>query len=73
MDNDGYVYVSDYTEYEVRRWKIGDTNGIVVDGGNGLVYCRLDQLNYPYYIFVDQDHSVYVSDKGNHRVVNMDE
>ncbi|CAF5181108.1 unnamed protein product, partial [Rotaria magnacalcarata] len=30
---------------------------------------RLDQLFSPYYVFVDPDHSVYVSDWGNYRVM----
>jgi sugar lactone lactonase YvrE len=68
MDNDGYLYVSDISKHEIRRWKIGDTNGIVVAGGNGPGN-RLDQLNGPHYIFVDQDYSVYVSDHGNHRIM----
>jgi len=68
MDNDGYLYVSDYEKHEVRRWKIGDKNGIVVAGGNWKGD-RLNQLNQPRYIFVDQDHSVYVSDRNNHRVM----
>jgi sugar lactone lactonase YvrE len=68
MDNDGYLYVSDCSEHEVRRWKIGETNSTVVTGGNGQGN-RLDQLNYPTFSFVDQDHSLYVSDKINHRVM----
>ena len=68
MDNDEYIYVSDINKHEVRRWKIGDTNGTLVAGGNGAGN-RLDQLNGPYYIFVDQDQSVYVSDCNNHRVM----
>ncbi len=68
MDNDGHLYACDVNKHEVRRWKIGDTNGTVVAGGNGTGD-GLDQLSRPYYIFVDQDHSVYVSDDGNHRVM----
>ncbi len=68
MDNDGFLYASDSGKHEVRRWKIGETNGIIVAGGNGLGN-RLDQLNFPYYIFVDEDRSVYVSDQQNHRVM----
>ena len=68
IDNDGYLYVSDYKKHEVRRWKMGDTNGIVVAGGNGKGN-RLNQLNYPTNIFVDQDHSVYLTDFDNHRVM----
>jgi sugar lactone lactonase YvrE len=68
MDNDGYLYVSDYEKHEVRRWKMGETEGTIVAGGNGQGN-RLDQLNNPRYIFIDEDHSVYVSDKNNHRVM----
>ncbi len=67
MDSYGYLYISDYKKHEVRRWKIGDTNGTLVAGGNGAGN-RLDQLNSPVRIFVDQDHSVYVSEHDNHRV-----
>jgi sugar lactone lactonase YvrE len=68
MGNDGYLYVADNNKHEVRRWRIGETIGTVVAGGNGAGD-RLDQLNTPYYIFVDQDHSVYISDGNNHRVM----
>jgi hypothetical protein len=27
MDNNGDLYIADYKNNEVRRWKIGDTNG----------------------------------------------
>lgn len=68
MTSDGFLYVSDVEKDEVRRWRIGETYGTVVAGGNrkGI---RLDQLNSPTFIFVDDDHSVYVSDSNNHRVM----
>jgi sugar lactone lactonase YvrE len=65
MDNNGNLYVSDFGKNEVRQWKIGETNGTIVAGGNG---CGT-QLNCPTYLFVDEDHSVYVSDKDNHCVM----
>jgi sugar lactone lactonase YvrE len=68
MDNDGYLYISDWNQHEVRRWKIGEMNGIIVAGGNGEGN-RLGQLNTPTNIFIDEDHSVYVSDSNNHRVM----
>jgi sugar lactone lactonase YvrE len=68
MDNDGYLYASDQEKHEVRRWKMGETNGTIVAGGNGKGN-RLDQVNHPQYIFIDEDHSVYVSDSNNHRVM----
>jgi sugar lactone lactonase YvrE len=71
MDNDGYLYVSDYAKDEVRRWKMGEKNGTILAGGNGKGN-RLDQLNSPFYIFIDEDDSVYVSDWSNHRVMLME-
>ncbi|CAF0712144.1 unnamed protein product [Adineta steineri] len=68
MDNEGHLYISDFVKHEVRRWKMGDTDGIVVAGGNGLGN-RLDQLYQPCNIFVDGENSLYISDYGNHRVM----
>jgi sugar lactone lactonase YvrE len=68
MDNDGFLYVSTTKDNDVKRWRVGDASGTLVAGGNGRGD-RLDQLNDPYYIFVDQNQSVYVSDNKNHRVM----
>ncbi|CAF5131807.1 unnamed protein product, partial [Rotaria sp. Silwood1] len=72
MDDNGFLYVVDYKEHEVRRYKIGDTKATVVAGGNGQGN-RLDQLSNPRYVFVDRDHSVYVSDNENHRVMKWED
>ena len=68
MDHQRYLYVSDTAKDEVRRYTIGDKNGIVVAGGNGRG-SQLNQLNYPTYLFVDEEQAVYVSDRYNHRVI----
>ncbi|CAF3956348.1 unnamed protein product, partial [Adineta steineri] len=70
MDKNGFLYVSDWKTHEVRQWKMGEYNNeaIVVAGGNGEGD-ELSQLNYPTFIFVDEDQSVYVSDTFNHRVM----
>ncbi|CAF1396320.1 unnamed protein product [Adineta steineri] len=68
MDKNGDLYVSDYMKNEVRRWKQGDREGTIVAGGNGQGN-HLNQLNFPTYIFVDEDLSIYVSDTNNHRVM----
>ncbi len=69
MDTHGYLYVSDCNKHEVRRWQLGDTTkGVVVAGGNGPGN-RPNQLNHPTYIYVDDEQSVYVSDRHNHRVM----
>ncbi|CAF1307466.1 unnamed protein product [Adineta steineri] len=62
IDKNGFIYVSDCRKDEVRRWKMGEYNneGIVVAGGNGEGD-RLNQLNHPSLIFVDENQSVYVS------------
>ncbi|CAF5038763.1 unnamed protein product, partial [Rotaria sp. Silwood1] len=72
MDDNGYLYVVDNGKHEVRRYKIGDTKGTVVAGGNGKGH-RLDKLSNHQYVFVDRDHSVYVSDYENHRVMKWEE
>ncbi|CAF0831807.1 unnamed protein product [Adineta steineri] len=70
IDRNGFLYVCDNEKNEVRRWKMGEYNNeeIVVAGGNGQGN-KLNQLNYPTFMFVDEDQSVYVSDQNNHRVM----
>lgn len=68
LDKDGSIYVSDELKNEIKRWKQGDKEGIVVAGGNGQG-SQLNQFNHPTYIFIDDEYSLYVSDKYNHRVV----
>ncbi|CAF4335228.1 unnamed protein product [Rotaria socialis] len=68
MDDLRYLYVSDIEKHEVRRYQLGDRNGTLVAGGNGQG-ADLNQLNRPYYIFVDRQQNVYVSDNNNDRVV----
>ncbi|CAF3721638.1 unnamed protein product [Rotaria sordida] len=68
IDDDGFLYIADHDKHEVRRYRIGESQGKVVAGGNGSGN-RLDQLTSPKYLFVDRDHSVYVSDSFNHRVM----
>ena len=68
MDEQGFLYVPDWSRNEVRRWRVGDSQGTLVAGGNGKGN-RLNQLYGPRQIFVDQNHSVYVPDYFNHRVM----
>ncbi|CAF4235574.1 unnamed protein product [Rotaria socialis] len=46
MDDQRYLYVSDYRKFEVRRYGLGDKNGILVAGGNGGGI-DLGQLKFP--------------------------
>ena len=67
MDDHGSLYVSDFKEHVVKRWRIGESDGMIV-AGNREGGSSLNQLNFPTYIFVDQNHSVYVSEQNNPRV-----
>ncbi|UJR24289.1 hypothetical protein I4U23_027256 [Adineta vaga] len=68
MDKDGFLYVSDDEKNEVRKWRKGDNEGILVAGGNGKGN-GLNQLDSPTFIFVDENSSIYVSDWKNHRIM----
>ena len=68
MDEQGFLYIPDWHRSEVRRWRVGESHGTLVAGGNGGGN-RLNQLNSPRQVFVDQNHSVYVPDMRNHRVM----
>lgn len=68
IDNNGDMYVVDHDKHEVKRFRIGTSQGKIVAGGNGPGN-RLDQLNNPTSVFVDRDQSVYVSDMTNNRVM----
>ena len=68
MDHQRYLYVSDWNNDEVRRYTIGDRNGIVVAGGNGEGN-QLNQLNFSTCLFVDEKQALYMSDNNNHRVM----
>lgn len=71
IDSYGHLYICEYDKHAVIRWKIGETHGTIVAGGNGQGY-GLDQLNNPIDLFIDRDRSLYISDGGNHRVVKWE-
>ncbi|CAF0986862.1 unnamed protein product [Adineta steineri] len=70
-DKNGSIYVSDHENHEVRRWKQGDKEGELVAGGNGYGN-HVHQLDYPNYIFINEDYSLYISDSENHRVMKWE-
>ena len=72
MDDEGFLYVSDTKRHEVRRYRSGDHDGIVVAGGNGSG-SNVNQLHHPTYIFVGPDKALYVSDTWNDRVMKWNQ
>lgn len=61
MGQDGYLYVVEFEKQQVIRWNMSENTGTVLISG--------DNLGYPLYIFVDQENSIYTSDRSNHRVM----
>ena len=51
--------------YKRARW---ESNGVTVAGGNGRGH-QLNQLNGPRGLFVDDDHTIYIADYRNHRIM----
>ncbi|CAF4960057.1 unnamed protein product, partial [Rotaria sp. Silwood1] len=47
------------------RWQ---QNGITVAGGNQQGN-EINQLSYPWGLYVDDDQTIYVADQSNHRIV----
>ena len=69
IDDQGSLYVSDWKQHEVRRYDKGsDKKGTVIAGGHGEGKGD-HQLNFPTYLFVDGQSTLYVSDTNNHRVI----
>ena len=67
MNENGDLFISDWENHSVRRWRKGEIERIVA-GGNGQGN-QLNQLNKPTNIFIDREETVYVSDWKNHRVM----
>ena len=68
LDGQRNLYVSDAVKQEVRRYRLGEKNGTLVAGGNGMG-SDFNQLHDPLNLLVDREQNVYVSDNQNHRVM----
>jgi hypothetical protein len=64
IDSEGSLYVSHYGGDRVTK----RPGAAIVAGGNGRG-ATLNQLDYPYNIFVNRDQTVFVADHYNHRVM----
>ena len=68
-DQQQTIYVADYENHRIIKWKFGERNGEVVAGGNGRGN-RIDQLNRPINVILDRNKkSLIICDLGNERVV----
>ena len=63
------IYIADCWNHRIVKWKLGEQNGEIVAGGNGQGN-RIDQLNWPTDVIVDQkSESLIICDRENRRVV----
>ena len=63
------VYVADYENARIVEWRLNARAGRIVAGGNGSGN-RIDQLNEPADVIIDQEtDSFIIADRGNRRVM----
>ncbi|CAF3807068.1 unnamed protein product [Rotaria sp. Silwood1] len=63
QDDEGSLYVSEWTDGQVRKWRKGKAVGLVV----------LTGLNAADKMFVDRHRTVYVADQGYHQIMKIAE
>jgi len=64
-----HIYIADHYNHCILQWQFGQQKGRVVAGGNGQGN-RIDQLNHPTDVIIDENSkSLIISDQGNRRVV----
>ena len=69
LDAQSNIYVSDWTNHRVTMWLDGNsTIGYLVAGGNG-VGNSTNQLRNPWGIYLDSNLTLWIVDRGNHRVL----
>ncbi|CAF0758744.1 unnamed protein product [Adineta steineri] len=69
VDEDQSVYVSEFSNHRVMKWRKGAKEGRIVAGGNDKGE-NLNQLFLPQGVIVDDFGQIYVADFGNHRVMS---
>jgi hypothetical protein len=62
------LYVADRLNHRIQKFRLGNSTGATVAGGNGMGSAS-NQLNNPMTEFVSQiDGSIYICDRGNNRI-----
>ncbi|CAF0857132.1 unnamed protein product [Adineta steineri] len=68
LDPRGNIYVADSGNHRIQFFVAGQSNGTTVAGVTGSPGIRQSQLNYPYWVIIDDQLNLYVSDTYNNRV-----
>ncbi|CAF0790388.1 unnamed protein product [Adineta steineri] len=69
VNEEQFVYVSDWNNHRVMKWRKDAKEGTIVAGGNGQGG-NLNQLSYPHGVIVDDLGQIYVADRGIHRIMS---
>ena len=68
-DDNQSIVIADFYNHRIIEWKIRETNGIVIAGGQSREN-RLDQLNYPIDVLIDKEtNSLLIADRENQRIL----
>ncbi|CAF1472830.1 unnamed protein product, partial [Adineta ricciae] len=69
IDNHQDIFIADYKNHRIVKWKLNETQGKIIAGGNGYG-SRMDQLNRPTNVIVDEEkNSLIIADTENRRVI----
>ncbi|CAF4184107.1 unnamed protein product [Adineta steineri] len=69
IDEKKNIFIADSTNHRIVEWKYDAEEGQIIAGRNGKGD-RMDQLNYPTDVIVDQqNHSIIIADSLNRRVI----
>ncbi|CAF1375035.1 unnamed protein product, partial [Rotaria sordida] len=68
MDPMGNIYVADVTNHRIQFFLAGESNGTTIAGITGVSGNNSTLLYSPYWVILDNQLNLYVSDTFNHRV-----
>lgn len=68
MDPMGNIYVADSDNHHVQLFLAGQSNGTTIAGITGVTSLAPNHLNTPYWVTLDSQLNMYVSDTFNNRV-----